>query len=341
VPWGSNPKEESASIVTDRRPIAITLGDPAGIGPEITAKLFAAGLTAPAVVVGDLGAMSRALKLFAPQLHAQAFAFGAALPRDKAVVPVVAASDDCGDVPWGKIDARCGRAAHDAIVAAARAAMKGHVRAIVTAPIHKEALAAAGFKVPGHTELLAQEAGVDDVAMMLANDELRVLLVSIHIPLAEAIKRITTANVLRAITFADKAARALGFKKPRIAVAGLNPHAGENGLMGHEDMREIAPAIAQARAAGLDASGPWPPDTIFMRARKREFDIVVAQYHDQGLIPVKYLGLDEGVNVTIGLPFVRTSVDHGTAFDIAGQGKADPASLKKAFDLALAMTAHN
>jgi 4-hydroxythreonine-4-phosphate dehydrogenase len=176
--------------------------------------------------------------------------------------------------------------------------------------------------------------------MMLANEELRVLLVTIHIALADVPAAIDQAAEWRAIRLAQLACRQAGIARPRIAVAGLNPHAGEDGAFGTEEARHIAPAITQARAEGLEASGPWPGDTVFMRARQGEFDIVVAQYHDQGLIPVKYLGLDEGVNVTVGLPFVRTSVDHGTAYDIAGQGRADPASLRAAMRWALRMTAH-
>ena len=176
--------------------------------------------------------------------------------------------------------------------------------------------------------------------MMLANDELRVLLVNIHLPLADVPAAISLSAELTAIRLADRACRQMGIAHPRIAVAGLNPHSGENGKFGREEIDVIAPAIEQARALGFDASGPWPGDTVFMRARRGEFDIVVAQYHDQGLIPVKYLGIDEGVNVTVGLPFVRTSVDHGTAFDIAGQGLADPGSLHAAFVLACRMSAH-
>ena len=189
------------------------------------------------------------------------------------------------------------------------------------------------------TEILAERAGTADVAMMLANDELRVVLVTIHVALREVISGITPAAELRAIRLAEAAMLRFGIARPRVAVAGLNPHAGEGGLFGSEEAAVIAPAIAQARAEGIDASGPWPGDTIFMRARRGEFDVVVAQYHDQGLIPVKYLGLDHGVNITLGLPFVRTSVDHGTAFDIAGTGKADQASLRYALRQALAMTA--
>ena len=174
--------------------------------------------------------------------------------------------------------------------------------------------------------------------MMLSNGELRVLLVTIHIPLAHAIAKITPTNELSAIRLAHAAVRRYGIARPRVAVAGLNPHAGENGMFGREDLDVIAPAIEAARQEGIDVSGPWPGDTVFMRARRGDFDIVVAQYHDQGLIPIKYLGVERGVNVTVGLPFVRTSVDHGTAFDIAGNGIADHASLHHAFAEAVALT---
>jgi 4-hydroxythreonine-4-phosphate dehydrogenase len=235
----------------------------------------------------------------------------------------------------GVIDARAGHAAHAAIVRASRDAIAGLVGAVVTAPIHKEALHAAGVRHPGHTEILAELAGVPDVRMMLANAELRTLLVTIHVSLRQAIANITLDAVLDTIVIADAGLRRLGIAHPRIAVAGLNPHAGEGGLMGQEEIEIIAPAIAVARARGIDATGPWPGDTVFMRARHfKEFDLVVAMYHDQGLIPVKYLGIDEGVNVTVGLPFVRTSVDHGTAFDIAGRGIAHPDSLITAIDMA-------
>jgi 4-hydroxythreonine-4-phosphate dehydrogenase len=193
---------------------------------------------------------------------------------------------------------------------------------------------------PGHTEILAELARVADVRMMLVNDELRTILVTIHVPLRAAIDAITREAVRDTIAIADAGLRRLGVARPRIAVAGLNPHAGEGGLMGREEIDAIAPAIADARAAGIDATGPWPGDTVFMRARGfREFDVVVAMYHDQGLIPVKYLGIDTGVNVTVGLPFVRTSVDHGTAFDIAGRGVADHRSLLAAIETARRLVA--
>jgi 4-hydroxythreonine-4-phosphate dehydrogenase len=192
----------------------------------------------------------------------------------------------------------------------------------------------ADIHYPGHTEILADFSGTKDFAMMLMNADLRVILVTIHVSLREAIEQVTLEGELRTIRLADQAMTHLGIEKPRIAVAGLNPHAGEHGLFGSEDATIIEPAIQQAQAEGIEVSGPWPGDTVFMNARKGQFDIVVAQYHDQGLIPVKYLGVDEGVNITVGLPFIRTSVDHGTAFDIAGTGKASHASLRVAVEQA-------
>jgi 4-hydroxythreonine-4-phosphate dehydrogenase len=223
-----------------------------------------------------------------------------------------------------------GHASHAYVQRAIDDALAGRLSAIVTAPINKAAWAEAGIRHAGHTDLLAERAGVADFAMMLANDVLRVVLVSIHVPLADAVCAVTPSAERRAIRLAHQAGRDFGVATPRIAVAGLNPHAGEDGSIGREDAEIIAPAIAQARAEGIDATGPWPGDTVFMRARRGEFDVVVAQYHDQGLIPIKYLGLDDGVNITLGLPFVRTSPDHGTAFDIAWKGVANQASLRAA-----------
>ncbi len=245
----------------------------------------------------------------------------------------------------GRVQASAGAAAACCIEAAARAAMQGRLAAVVTAPVHKEALAAAGVPYPGHTEMLqalATPPGAPPVPvrMMLANDELRTVLVTIHVSLREAIERVTFEAVLGTVRIAHRAAAAWGLPAPRIAVAGLNPHAGEGGLFGNEELRIIGPAVQAARAEGIDASGPYAPDTVFMRARHAppahpgEFDIVVAMTHDHGLIPVKYLGVEHGVNVTLGLPFVRTSPDHGTAFDIAGQGRADPSSFEAALRMA-------
>lgn len=320
-------------------PVGITMGDAAGIGPEIVVKAWAAGLAAPAVVYGDPGALRRAAAALGADVAVSAVESPGTGSTDPRQMPVVACSAPLPeDLPIGRVSAAAGRAAYDYVCRAIDDAAAGRLRAIVTAPLNKKSLRAGGVDFPGHTEILAQRTGTADYAMMLANDELRVLLVTIHIPLAEVAPRITLEAESRAIALAQRACRQMGIDRPRIAVAGLNPHAGEGGRFGREDADVIAPAVQAARRAGMDVSGPLPGDTVFMRARRGEFDIVVAQYHDQGLIPIKYLGIDQGVNVTVGLPFVRTSVDHGTAFDIAGQGVADPASLRAAFGLALAMT---
>lgn len=321
------------------KPVGITMGDPCGIGPEIIARAFAAGLPAEAMVIGDARIMRDTIDALGLPLKVCSVGSTEEAVAASGVVPVLAISDLPGDLPIGRVDGRAGRASYDYVVRAIDEALAGRIRAIVTAPINKDALKTGGLDYPGHTEILAERSGTGHFAMMLANDELRVILVTIHVSLRDAIGLVTQDAVFRTIDLAQKAGNVYGLSSPRIAVAGLNPHAGENGLFGREDLDIIAPAIARARQLGIDATGPWPGDTVFMRARKGEFDIVVAQYHDQGLIPIKYLGIDSGVNVTIGLPFVRTSVDHGTAFDIAGQGKADPSSLRHAFDQALRLTA--
>lgn len=321
--------------------VAVTMGDPAGIGPEIVAKAFAeGGLRGHILVVGDAAVMRRAVALVGADIGVHPVSDVSAARFDGDAIDVIDVGGVPDDLEMGFIDARAGAASFAFVERAIVDAAAGRIDAVVTAPIHKEAWRAAGVTYPGHTELLADRTDVRDFAMMLFNDELRVILVSIHVALAEAIARVTRDTVLRTIRLADRAVRDLGLKKPRVAVAGLNPHAGEGGLFGREDLDVIAPAIAEARSSGIDASGPWPPDTVFMQARAGKFDIVVAQYHDQGLIPVKYLGIDNGVNVTVGLPFVRTSVDHGTAFDIAGKGIADHASLRIAILHAARMAAN-
>ncbi len=322
-----------------KKPVGITMGDPCGIGPEIIARVFADGLPEQAVVIGDAKVMERAVRALAIPLQVQPIASIDEAVRDATLIPVLNVSDLPADLPIGEVDARAGRASYDYVVRAIDEALAGNIGAIVTAPINKEAMKKGGLNYPGHTEILAERSGTDKFAMMLANDELRVILVTIHVSLRDAIDLVTQDSVLRTIELAHKAGKAYGIVSPRVAVAGLNPHAGENGMFGREDLEVIAPAIRRAQELGINASGPWPGDTVFMRARKGEFDIVVAQYHDQGLIPVKYLGIDNGVNVTIGLPFIRTSVDHGTAFDIAGQGTADHSSLRYAFDQALLLNA--
>ena len=320
------------------------MGDCCGIGPEVIAKLFRSRQASTFFVLGDVGVMRRAVRLTGGGLVvAEIDSAQAVLEVPPNALPVLQARAmpaDLLDAPLGAIDTRAGAAAARCIEQAVALARRGAVAAIVTAPVHKGALAAAGVAFPGHTEMLqslaAEPGGVPPpVRMMLANDELRTVLVTVHQSLRSAIDAITFEAVLDTLRIAHRAAAGWGMAAPRIAVAGLNPHAGEGGLFGDEEITVIAPAIGAARAEGIDARGPYAPDTVFMRARHAaghpgQFDIVVAMTHDQGLIPLKYLGFEHGVNVTLGLPFVRTSPDHGTAFDIAGTGTADASSLAAA-----------
>ena len=327
-------------MTAHRAPLAVTMGDPAGIGPEIVGKMY---LRRPDkrdwIVVGDPLVMGHALSSLDADARVRAISSLDEAVLDGTTLNVLCSSRLDALPQLSQVSAIGGRAAFDAIVAAIGLARDGRVSGIVTAPIHKEALAAAGLHYPGHTEILADLGGASKVAMMLANEEIRTVLVTIHCSLSEAIRKGDFAAQMDAIRLAHAGARALGIAQPRIAVAGLNPHAGEGGIFGDEETRIIRPAIEAARAEGIDASGPWPGDTVFMQARNGRFDIVVAQYHDQGLIPVKYMGVEHGVNITLGLPFVRTSPDHGTAYDIAGSGLADPTSLQTAFDYALRLKA--
>ena len=333
-------------------PVAVTMGDACGIGPEIVAKLFRQITPTGGFVVGDVGVMRRAAQLtggMLPLVVIDSPGELADIPPDcLPILPCPGLPPDLLQVPFGTVDARAGAAAARCIEAAVRLAMDGHVGAIVTAPIHKEALALAGLDFPGHTEMLQSLAAgggaLAPVRMMLANDELRCVLVTIHMSLRRAIDLLSTPLILETLRITHRSAAAWGLHAPRIAVAGLNPHAGEGGLFGDEEIRVIAPAIAAARDEGIDASGPFAPDTVFMRARNTpahpgEFDVVVAMTHDHGLIPVKYLGVEHGVNVTLGLPFVRTSPDHGTAFDLAGSGRADVSSLTAAWRMARRLVA--
>jgi 4-hydroxythreonine-4-phosphate dehydrogenase len=334
------------------RPLAITMGDVCGIGPEIVAKLFRDEQAAGCFVVGDVAVMRRAAVIVGGSLAVARIERAAdvhELPaRCVAVLQLESLPADLAELPFGGVDARAGAAAAACIEYAVGLARAGDIAAIVTAPIHKEALAAAGVRFPGHTEMLqalaADGGAAPPVRMMLANEELRTVLVTIHVSLRDALDALGFEAVLSTIRIAHASAARFGQPRPRIAVAGLNPHAGEGGLFGREEIEFIAPAVEAARAEGIAASGPFAPDTVFMRARNApdhpgEFDIVIAMLHDHGLIPVKYLGVEQGVNVTLGLPFVRTSPDHGTAFDIAGTGRADPASLAAAIRMARRLSA--
>lgn len=288
--------------------IAITVGDPSGIGPEIAVK-----------AARD----RRVIAVCRPVIY------GPHAPEDVAAFPV------------GEVHASSGRAAYDSIVAATRDALAGTVAGMATGPISKAAFAAAGYPWPGHTDLLAHLCGVQDVAMMFWSAPLKVVLATVHVPLRQVPNLITIEGMRRLIALTASSLPRFGVSSPRIAVAGLNPHAGEGGLLGTEDTDILAPAIALAREDEFDVSGPFPADTVFVRASRGDFDVVIACYHDQGLIPVKLLAFGRAVNVTLGLPIVRTSVDHGTAFDIARQGKADESSMVEAVMLAARLAGGN
>ena len=323
--------------------LAITLGDPAGIGPEIVHT----ALAHPEVydrcrplVLGDRRILERAAPWvgLSPDFDVVSDPAEGRYEAGK-IALLDLANAAPGDCPIGEVSAAAGRAAVEYVFRACDLAMAGAVDAVVTAPLNKAAMHRAGFDYAGHTELLTERTGAERVSMLLVGPALRVVHVSTHVALTEAIRRVKRQRVHEVIRIAADSCRALGIAEPRIAVAGLNPHASEGGLFGDEEEREIAPAIADARAEGLRVSDPQPPDTVFLRATKGEFDIVVAMYHDQGHIPMKLLAFDSGVNVSVGLPIVRTSVDHGTAFDIAGTGKAREESLLAAIDVAIRMVA--
>jgi len=283
--------------------IGLTVGDPAGIGPEIVAKAAAD----PAVLA--------------------------------VCKPVVFSTPPEVSVRAGEVSAAAGRAAYDTIARAVDFAKRGDVDAIATAPISKLAFARAGLRWKGHTDLLAELCGTKRVAMMFHSRPLKVVLITVHVPLKDVSKYLTPALVDQTITLTAEAMAMFGVPQPRLALAGLNPHAGENGVLGDEDDRVLVPAVRQAREKGITIEGPIPGDTVFVRASRGEYDCVIACYHDQGLIPVKLLSFGHAVNVTIGLPIIRTSVDHGTAFDIAGKGVADPGSMIAAVKLAAEMAA--
>lgn len=332
----------SEAVSEPFRPLlALTLGDPSGIGPEISLKAVAdsgAPALARYVLVGPEQVARDVCRRLGCAIELTTVPGVEAVEKwDAERVPLISVSPAPAEsFPPGQVSAASGKAAVQAVETAARLALDGKVDAIVTAPLNKEAMKQAGYDYPGHTEILGTLCGAR-ATMLLASPRLRVIHVSVHCSLQEAIRRVTRENVRSSIDTAHQAARMLGYEQPRIAVAGLNPHAGEGGMFGTEDRDEIAPAVEDARRAGLDVSGPWPPDTVFLRASQGEWDIVVAMYHDQGHIAVKLFGLEGGVNVTLGLPIIRTSVDHGTAFDIAGRGIARHESMLEAIRVAVRM----
>jgi 4-hydroxythreonine-4-phosphate dehydrogenase len=331
--------------MTSKLPVvAITMGDPSGVGPEVILKALAhpclydecRPLVVGSVQVFHGAAQAMALASGGAGLHWVESA-GDASDRPERIaildVPV-----DMAGVAIGVEGPESGRAAVESVRAAVMLALDGEADAIATAPLNKRAMRQAGFTYAGHTELIAELTGTRDYAMMLVTPKLRVVHVSTHVGLREAVDSLNAERILTVIGIAHETLIQMGIGAPRIAVAGLNPHAGEGGIFGSEEIEIIEPAVRQARARGYDATGPFPPDTVFYRASQGEFDIVVAMYHDQGHIPIKLSGFETGVNVSVGMPFPRTSVDHGTAFDIAGRGIASESSMVEAILLAARMT---
>jgi 4-phospho-D-threonate 3-dehydrogenase / 4-phospho-D-erythronate 3-dehydrogenase len=317
---------------TKRVSIAVTMGDPAGVGPELCLRLLRdrriAGVCLP-VILGDAGVLRRVaqrcrIPFDTPIVALRGWKQTKALP-----FPVIVHCDSIESeaVKPGKVQAACGRAAFAYIKEATAAAMSGRVAAIATAPINKESLSLARVPYPGHTEMLASLTGAKHVCMMMACDGMAVSLATIHVPYSEVPGLLTRKQIGNTIELTNAAMKKLGLRNPKLVVCGLNPHAGEHGLFGNEERDIIEPAVRKARAKGMNVEGPLPPDTAFLPRRRKATDAYIVMYHDQGLIPFKMLAFDKGVNITLGLPIVRTSVDHGTAFDIAWKGKASPESL--------------
>jgi 4-phospho-D-threonate 3-dehydrogenase / 4-phospho-D-erythronate 3-dehydrogenase len=323
--------------------IGITMGDAAGVGPEIIAKTLAA----PAwydrcrpIVIGDASIMQRAVDLVGSAQKVRVLTNIDGWQPDPGsldVLDLLLLSP--ADVPFGKLSAKAGDAAFRYIERANELALAGKLDAICTAPLNKEALHLGGHIFPGHTEILAELSGTKEFAMMLTAPRLRVIHVTTHVGLIDAITRITPERVYTVIKLAHQTLSRAGIERPRIGVCGINPHAGEHGLFGYgEEEKQVQPGVERAQAEGMHVDGPLPADTLFFRAGRGDFDIVVAMYHDQGHGPIKVLGLEAGVNITVGLPYIRTSVDHGTAFDIAGTGKADERSLGEALKDAIELS---
>ncbi|MFH1139164.1 MAG: 4-hydroxythreonine-4-phosphate dehydrogenase PdxA [Pseudomonadota bacterium] len=322
--------------------LGLTMGDPAGVGPEVIVRALAdpeiKNICRP-VVLGDLGALRQARDALGLDLPLSLLPPGEIPSGREQGLAVCSLSNLLPeDLVPGRPTPAGGAAAALYIEAGARLALAGRTRGVVTGPISKEALNKAGRYFPGHTEFLAQLSGGVDVVMMMAGPRLKVVLVTIHEALSRVPRLISKEKILSTVLITHRALKTyFGLENPRLALAALNPHAGEAGLFGREEETILGPALAEARGLGLDLSGPYPPDTLFYRASQGEFDVVVAMYHDQGLIPFKLLHFKDGVNVTLGLPFIRTSVDHGTAYDLAGRGRADSSSMKAALVLAADM----
>jgi 4-phospho-D-threonate 3-dehydrogenase / 4-phospho-D-erythronate 3-dehydrogenase len=317
--------------------VGITIGDPTGIGPEIVLKAVAnvqLRSVCQSVIIGDARELQRQAGLFTLPCDYPIIRDPAQLDASAEAVVIVDVGDLCEGIEFGKLSANAGRAAVKFIETGAKLCLEKRVDAIATAPINKEALKLAGVPFPGHTEMLTALCGATQSLMCFFANDVRVVLLTIHLSLAEVTRAITRERVIQTIELTHTEMQRFGIQSPRIAVCGFNPHAGEHGLFGQEEIREINPAIEYCRGRGIQVSGAFPADTIFVRAARGEFDAVIACYHDQGLIAVKCLAFGEAVNVTLGLPIIRTSVDHGTAFDIAGRGIAEPGSMICAIELA-------
>jgi 4-hydroxythreonine-4-phosphate dehydrogenase len=321
--------------------IAVTMGDPVGVGPEICAAAMVSSAVLDAcrpVLIGDAERMRLAAEIIGVTADVRVVAAPSEAIASPTVINVIQVDSLPDDLEWGVVDARAGQAAFRYIERAAALAMSGEVAAIATAPINKASLRAAGHQYPGHTELLAHLTGVDEVSMMLSAPTLRVIHVTTHIGLIDAIAVIEPGLVERTARRGIDALMRAGLERPRVGVCAINPHAGENGLFGYgEEASKIQPAVDALRAEGFDVDGPLPADTAFYLAGRGEYDLIVAMYHDQGHGPIKVLGIDDGVNITIGLPVVRTSVDHGTAFDIAGTGTVHTVSMVECIRQATAL----
>jgi 4-hydroxythreonine-4-phosphate dehydrogenase len=329
--------------MSERPIIAITMGDPAGVGPEITVRALAREEVWNAcrpLVVGDVGTLVRAAALVNVPMRLRAITDVAGAHFDRAAPDVFDLQPvDLAALQPARVSAIAGRAAVAYVEQATQLALTGQVDAMATGPINKAALKAAGSPHIGHTELLAELTSAGRVTTMLATPGLRAVHVTRHVPLAEVAAKITHERVLETIRLTDVGLRGMGISRPRVAVAALNPHGGDEGVLGREEIEEIGPAVEAARAQGIEAHGPIPADSVFFRAIRGEFDVVVAMYHDQGHIPIKTHGFERSVTVTLGLPVVRTSVDHGTAFDIAWQGLASEESMVEAIQLAAQLAA--
>jgi len=329
-------------VAQRRKPLlGVTMGDPTGAGPEITVKALSSDEIRElcrAVVIGDAAVMRAAVEIVKIPTEVRTIKNVSEARFAEGSIEVI----DLGNVNIeelirGKVAAMGGAAAYAYVETATKLALAREIDAVVTAPLNKAALNMAGYAYSGHTEILAHLCGVKDVVMMLAAGNLRITHVTTHVSLRQACDLVTKDRILRVLKLSNDTVRRMGVAEPRLAVSGLNPHASENGLFGNEEQEQIIPAIASARASGLNVTGPLPPDTVFLRTLRGQFDVAIAMYHDQGHIPMKMVGFDEGVNVTLGLPIIRTSVDHGTVFGKAGKGTANPRSLIEAIKLAALM----